>query len=304
MVMDRRQLAKAIDVGTKSTLNAFEIAKNIRALGEEIADDDPKGKMFKNVQLNNSIIFNVMERSEDGLKFSVDTLLYFPYNHDNIYEGGDSVLFSDPVFWEKVNLKTGLEIDNEEGMEIFNYDKKIVEMLKTIPTLDPFLLKNKAIRLGIDEYIHEDYFNISLDEWNKIQAPIRQKIKALVEKALGVGGDGASTPRLSQIESHITKFLNKIWEARDIDGIEDFVLSLDIKPEKAPELFFAWKALCYYEVQFRGLMRDLRQFYSWVGNPVDSTPTDIAQMPFDDREELMRSLRQLRYTLRNGFKRV
>ena len=53
----------------------------------------------------------------------------------------------------------------------------------------------------------------------------------------------------SDIADHVSKFLDKIWEARDIESIESFVDSMDIPRDRAPELFFAWKAICYYQLR-------------------------------------------------------
>ena len=51
-------------------------------------------RCFRNRFLNDSIVFKVVESTVVRGKrtYGVETLIYFPYNHDNIYEGGDSIL--------------------------------------------------------------------------------------------------------------------------------------------------------------------------------------------------------------------
>ena len=168
-------------------------------------------------------------------------------------------------------------------------------MIESLPTLDPFLLKSKAQQLGIEDSIHPNFFNISLEDWNRIQAPIRQKISDLVLKAIGEVNQNDPV-----IEQHVSKFLAKIWEARDVEGIEDFVKALDIPLEKAPELFFAWKAICFYQVQFLSISSHLKNLYAWIGNDNTALPVDLKVLPFDDRQEIKYKLRIVRNRLREN----
>ena len=146
----------------------------------------------------------------------------------------------------------------------------------TLPTLDPFLLKCKAQQTGIEDQLNPAYFNITLEEWNRIQQPIRlKKSRRWCSKALGLREREDAG---AKIEAHVSKFLKKIWEARDIDGIEDFVHSMDMPPDdRAPELFFAWKAICYYQVQFslRSSRILAQALCTWVGDPKMSLPADL-----------------------------
>lgn len=298
MAMDRQQLARAIDVGRSSSLNCFQMTKDIRAQAKTIASDDPRKKLFAISMLNDCIFFKVIETSQQSgqLIYTVETLLYFPFNHDNIYEGGDSVLFSDPKFLPKVYDKTGVDLRSSEDQEKIEHDRPILEMIESLPTLDPFLLKSKAQQLGIEDRIHPNYFNISLDDWRRIQAPIRKKISALVLRA--IGGDADEDDPV--IDQHVSKFLGKIWEARDVDGIEDFVNSLEIPIEKAPELFFAWKAICFYQVQFQSIAPHLKNLYAWIGNDNTALPVDLKILPYDDRQEIKYKLRIVRNRLREN----
>ncbi len=243
MAMNRQQLARAIDVGHFSTLNCFETTKDIAGVAEEIDDDDPLGPMFRNRYLNDSIVFKVDDSVEVNgkRKHSVETLVCFPYNHRNIYEDGDSILVSDLRRAEKLLHKCRLDTVNEEKAEDGRWNIRIMEMIDQLLTLDPFLLKCKAQQQGIEENLNPTYFNISLEEWNRIQKPVREKIDALVRKALGMDGDAtaADADMQNKIEENISKLLKKIWEACDIDGIEDFVRGMKMPPDRSPKLFLA-----------------------------------------------------------------
>lgn len=299
MSMDRQQLARAIDVGRTSTLNCFETTKDIAGIAADIADDDPRGPMFRNRYLNDSIVFKVVESTlvRGKRNYGVETLIYFPYNHENIYEGGDSILVSDRRRAEKLHHKCGLDPNDESRAEDYDWDNAMLEMVDALPTLDPFLMKCKAQQTGIEDQLNPAYFNITLEEWNRIQMPIRHKIEALVRKALGLGHEDAG----AKIEEHVSKFLKKIWEARDIDGIEDFVHSMDMPPERAPELFFAWKAICYYQVQFTQVEPSLRKLFAWVGDPKKSLPADMGGLRYEVQDQIRRELKMLRARLRENY---
>ena len=66
----------------------------------------------------------------------------------------------------------------------------------------------------------------------------------------------------------------KIWEAKDVNGIEPFIQAMQMEPERAPEIFFAWKAVCYYQVRFTGMLEALKTMFKWVGHDQLCFPVD------------------------------
>lgn len=308
MSMDRQQLARAIDVGRSSTLNCFETTKDIAGIAADIADDDPLGSMFRNKYLNDSIVFKVVDSFviKGKRQYGVETLIYFPYNHKNIYEGGDSFLVSDPVRAKKLLDKFGLDPEKDGEAENSAWDNAMMDMIDELPTLDPFLLKCKTQQLGIEDELNEAYYNITLEEWKRIQKPIRQKIDALVRKALGMtDGEQSTDPKVrAKIDQNISKFLKKIWEARDIDGIEDFVYGMEMPPERAPELFFAWKAICYYQVQFSEIEHSLRRLFTWIGDPKMALPIDFPGLNSVVQDQIKTDIKLLRGLFRENYTKI
>lgn len=246
-----------------------------------VRDDDEIGRLFRNKYLNNCIVLKtvVATRHDRRRVYATDTLIYFPFNAKNIYEGGDSVLFSDPRRDELLSQKCGFDPDDPDQRDDIEHDQSLLEMLADIPTLDPFLLREKATQLDLEGEINPVYFNLTQAEWSAFQAPIREKIDALVRKALGV----THNLETSDIAAHVSNFLDKIWEARDIENIEAFVDSMDMPRDRAPELFFAWKAICYYQAQSRALEPSLKRLFQWIGSPSTSMPIDQRTLP----EELL-----------------
>lgn len=295
MPMDRGSLSKVINAGRSTAFNVHEIARRIPA-------DDPVGKLFRNKTLNEAMFFKIMERNETQYSTvsTVQTLMYFPYNLANVYEGGDSILFDDPGFNRMLRVKTGADSKSEESQVDYVMDLEILEMIYSLPTLDPFLLKSKSEQLDLDERIHPYYFNISEQDWKRIRSPIRTKIRTLVRRAYMVDGDVS----VEKMEEHVSRFLTKIWEAKDIVGIEDFVRSMGIPEERAPELFFAWKAICYYQVQFEDFLPQLKSFFAWLGDDKVAVPTDWARLMPDDRDRVEYALLGLRDKVRDTYRSI
>lgn len=296
MPMDRHELMNVINAGRSSAFNVYEIGRKIPA-------DDPIGKLFRNKTLNHTLFFKIMERDSSHYHAisTVQTLVYFPYNLANVYEGGDSVLFDDSSFHQVLQTRTGVDARSEESQVDYVMDLEILEMIYSLPTLDPFLLRSKAEQLDLAERIHPLYFNISEEEWKKIRAPIRTKIRTLVRRA-SMGANGRVS--VDRVEAQVTKFLTKIWEAKDVEGIEDFVRALEISPERAPDLFFAWKAICYYQVQFEEFLPRLRCFFSWLGDDKKAVPVDWARLIHDDRDRMEATLIGLRDKVRGTYQGI
>jgi hypothetical protein len=151
----------------------------------------------------------------------------------------------------------------------------------------------------MDTGIHPAYFDISDQEWDKIRLPIREKISKLVSKALGNTGDGAAANVAR--EQYVERFLMKIWQAKDVEGIEPFVKAMQIAPEKAPEVFFAWKAVCYYQVRFDEILDPLKTMFQWVGHNQLCFPVDFVSLSPEEVRRIKTRRELLREKMREGY---
>ena len=91
----------------------------------------------------------------------VNTIVYFPYDMTNVYDGGESVNFSDGSFHGKLAFKISKSDPTEELLERIGEDMKFLNMFDDMHSLDPFLFKTKAEQLEMDSQIHPAYFAIS-----------------------------------------------------------------------------------------------------------------------------------------------
>ncbi len=291
--MNRSQLRNMIQSGRAVALDCY-------AIGKSVKKDDAPGKLFKNDILNKSVILKRYEPAlaTDPKSVLVNTIVYFPYDYDNVYDGGESVNFSDGAFHGTLAFKIAKGDPTQELLERIGEDMKYLNLFNTMHSLDPFLFKSRAEQNEIDSEIHPAYFAISNTEWDKIRLPIREKISKLVTKALG--GTGESGDNIAR-EQYVERFLTKIWEAKDVDGIEPFIKAMQIPPEKAPEVFFAWKAVCYYQVRFNDMQDNLKALYQWVGHNELCFPVNHVSLLPEEQRKIKDRRASLREKMREGY---
>lgn len=291
--MNRTQLRNMIQSGRAVALDCY-------AIGKSVEKEDKEKLLFKNGLLNKSVL---LKRYEPGLptdphSVMVNTIVYFPYDENAVYDGGESVNFSDGGFHGKLAFKIAKSDPTQELLERIGEDMKFLNMFDSMHSLDPFLFKTKAEQLEIDGEVHPAYFAISDAEWEKIKLPIRDKISKLVSKALdGLGGDTDNLAR----QQYVERFLTKIWEAKDVEGIEPFIKAMQIQPENAPEVFFAWKAVCYYQVRFNDMLNSLKAMFQWVGHNKLCCPMNHLAMLPDERRKFEARREGLREKMRESY---
>lgn len=291
--MDRSQLRNMIDSGRA-------IALDCHAIGQSIPDDDPVGKLFKTRVMNDSILMKRYEPARETARqpVVVTTVVYFPYDSKNVYEGGESLDFNDAAFHSALSMKIAKGDATGELLDQIQADMASLRLLNSMHSLDPFLLKSKAEQQEADGSIHDAYFAISQQEWDKIRLPIRDKIQKLVSKALGAMQEGDDT--LAR-EQYVERFLMKIWEAKDVNGIEPFIQAMQLEPERAPEIFFAWKAVCYYQVRFSSLLEPLKTMFQWAGHNQLCFPVDHVSLSKEEVRNIEEKRTILRQKMREGY---
>lgn len=302
MTMNRSQLRNMIDSGRAIAMDCY-------AIGRNIPKDDPIGPLFETDILNKSVL---MKRYENALPSAkqdviVNTLVYFPYDFDNPYDGGEVLSYGDYSFSQAFEFKFSQGNAKAEQLDMLQRDTEKLRLINSIHSLDPFLLKCSAEQAGIVDQIHDSYFQISQEDWDRIRIPIREKISKLVNMALGLAMEGhyktlEEKKKADEIrQQHVSQFLQKIWEAKDVKGIEPFIKALQISPENAPDIFFAWKAVCYYQTRFKELQADLNEMFQWVGSNSRCQPANANRLSKTEASRLFARRERLRQKMREGY---
>jgi hypothetical protein len=230
-------------------------------------------EILENGQLK-TITFDMTARVEKG---DIATFLYIPFDIEAIAGGGNSLDLSVVRGrTEALYNLTGFRAD-EEGRSIAR-DRRLIELIEELPSLDPFLLRDRLETDGIKA--PEAYFEISESEFQEIKKYILSKFKPITTRVV----DPAS-PKAAEIAE---QFIMKLWEGKDLNYLAPITQVFRIDPEQASEIYYSWKGVTYYEFQYKRGQRTLLGFADWL-HAKGSTPSHYVKASV--RQELEEKVR-------------
>ncbi len=243
--------------------------------------------VVKEAQINRSIPRNGCKRTAVATK-SVGTKLYFPYDTENIYGGGQSIFADSSKLESALADHAGLQDPNEN--EESARDLQIIECLDNVPSLDPFLVKDKLNIEGIQ--VNELYFNLPQEEWQDIQRFVTDKLKPIIEFVF---------PDNNNEHNRKAKILiKKLWNTKDISSLMPIVDAFDLPIDEASSIFSAWKGIMYYDYEYSRSIEDWKKCIEWLLN--GPSPTDFVD--YERRSFLLMLLQSVRQQYREAWKEV
>lgn len=250
--VNHSDLKAKLESGASRVFNCMQIKRD---LIDGPAAAAAAGLFFGARSLNNVIFIkepNVgghFDPARSNRPLPVRTKIFLPYNQDDPYEGGESVFCDDVKFEAALRHLVG-----RDGVppEVFESDLGRIRLLEQLPSLDPFLLKDKFALAGI--VVNEAYFRISPDDWRHIRAHIRERFAMMCRFASGGRADDAV----------VDKLVDRIWEARDLEPLHPLLAALGLPADRGAEFFHAWKGVSYFDYEFARNNDRLRGFSSWI----------------------------------------
>lgn len=178
MAGDEHFLRPILDAGSSRVFNCNDRLK--RLVEEKVADP-----YFFKIEAMHSLV--LVKEAIPGPTPSdtgkiIGTKLYFPYNRDNIYEGGRSIFYHSPGLFDVLNEQFGLCGEKASDQDIAR-DIKILSVLDQLPSLDGFLMSDALRTERI--VANELYFEVADEERVAIQDYIAKKFLPLVQAAFG-----------------------------------------------------------------------------------------------------------------------
>lgn len=179
------------------------------------------------------------------------TKLVFPYSEAEVYSR-DLQVTGPSIYVGENQYRETLEKHyfENQSIEAMAHDFAVLEVLDDLPSLDPFLIRDKFQSAGLE--IDEHYLQIPLAEWSGIRSSIMDRFRPLARIAFI--GETVSADDLEQA-THV--LVEKMWEAIDLDSLLPLTKALRVDPEKAGSLYYAWKGIVHYDFKITGLMRDV-----------------------------------------------
>ena len=114
------------------------------------------------------------------------TKIFLPYNPHDLRDGGKFAFLGEDDIAEKMKYEFTIDLDDHEDK--FRSDIKLLEIVESLPSLDPFLLKTSIERLNassnaLNFEIDEGYFEISLGDYKQIRGFVTEAFIPLAEAA-------------------------------------------------------------------------------------------------------------------------
>jgi hypothetical protein len=270
-----------LDVGSPRVLNCGVLTRRILA-------EDPSAKLFFTSRPLNDVVLikDTVPESESRLaKGPIGTKLYFPFNGENVYEGGRTIFAHDRHLEAALVESFGQVAITKQALA---EDMRILDILDRLPSLDPFLLKDVFLNAGID--MNATYFDVSKDIWNSIEAFIVQRLEPLVKAAF---------PDTTGSDDKARILIKKIWEARDLEALEPLIDAFRLPKNEALEIFSAWKGINFYAFQTEAGKPLFIDLLTWLKN-LEMPPA----IPAAERNEFKAMLEQSKTQLRNEWQKI
>ncbi len=233
-----------LDVGSPRVLNCNYITRKILA-------EDPNAKLFFRCRPLNNLVL-IKDTDPQSRSAAIGTKLYFPFNENEIYEGGRT------IFVHNKYLEQGL-IDNFGEGDLpkasLDLDMRVLKILDKLPSLDPFLLKDVFINEKID--MNPSYFEVDKILWDQIESYILQGFETLAKAAFP---DALSSDEVAR------KLIEKIWEGRDLEALQPLIIAFRLPQGKELEIFAAWKGINFYGFEYQRALPQMKELSKWLND--------------------------------------
>lgn len=226
-----RHLTGLGGASTSRVLNLMSIA------GNNADNPDHKGKpLFVSQALNRSILLRHRVRSDESYMFStprsVATKIIVPFDEQELRLGGRSFFVGQAGYTETLQ-----QIGNYRDDHSLNRDEEVLRLIDSVPSLDPFLLREHLRINGFD--IADAYFEISLGDRKRMYEYVAKSITSLVQRATG------STPGSYAFSTQ--KLVSALLSSEVDEKLEPLRLTLGLDGRDFREGVFSWRGFLYYK---------------------------------------------------------
>jgi len=283
--VDKKLLKHTLTSGSAKVFNCLELTRSAIEQGES------NDLLFNVRALNYGVFFkeaqtDTQDRDADGASQGpIDTILYFPYDKDRIFDGGASVSLNDRRF--DLVIKEFAQNFGVATHESGRDDKQIMRILRETPSFDPFLLKSNFERHRVP--VPQAYLRITQEEWHEIKEHVRTKILPMVE--FGFSGQVGGASNLKKTD----ELVERIWDGSDISALHPLLAVFSIPMLEADDIIFSWKGVTFFEFQYLKKVKDIQAFALWLkdfSKPIDFIPSVQAEVLSRDLNNVKTKLRQ------------
>jgi len=246
---------------TSRVLNLGQIARNNR--------DDPEHAakpFFRAPAINTAFILKHRMRSDETYLFSsvrsVATKIIVPFDLTDLRAGGRSIFIEQKGFIESLRSAGHYTAENLER------DLAVLRLLNTLPSLDPFLLREHLRNNDIE--VAPCYFEISRGDQQRMHDFVSGELSRLIQLAGGTSNAEASTSRM------VSALLsNKVDEK-----LEPLRMTLGLTGNDFREGVFSWRGFLYYKWSMEKFWPDVMSVLREVNQIQPHGPVSVDQRAF------------------------
>ena len=207
--------------------------------------------LFQNPTLNRCLIIKHRLRRNEIDEFRVRryvaTKIVLPIDGGDLRVGG-RYLFVDQVGFDQT-------LEQSLGIGPTHPDRRVLDLIDELPSLDPFLLREQLRRNG--HAPDPCYFNVSEADLMRMAEFVSSEITPLVDLSMGPGADIAA-------ENPVARLTAKIMSNSAGDDMSALGQTLMLRPDEYEEGIFCWKGFLYYKWALQAITGDI----GWVVDSV------------------------------------
>jgi hypothetical protein len=243
----------------------------------DLASSNP-GRFFHNQILSRAIFLKHNLRPEEKRLFAahrpVETKILVPIDGNRLECGAQSFFIGEYSYARVV--REVLKMNPDKRDQTTGRDLKLLDILRDIPSFDPFIL-SEALRLaGIS--VDQRYFDASYNQMKIASEAVYSDFRPLIEAAIGT----------TATKEQLGRFVDQVWNVTEATSTNLFFETLRIPKSEWHDIVFAWKALLFYRLEMKKVDGKLPYLISAMQNvKLNNNVTGC------DRKELRRIERHL-----------
>jgi hypothetical protein len=200
--------------------------------------------LFRNPRLNRALILKHVVRPNERDLFTRPvtsaTKVILPYAATALELGGVSFMVNEIRFERLLRDAVG----GYEDEAHFQTDAELLRVMASLPSFDPFLMRERLRHLGIDPA--RCYFDLAEADVARMRVFVGKEISQLINLAFASGGRNAG-----DLSHRLAEKLMTDETAKSLDPLRQ---TLRLSGEEYIEGVFAWKGFLYY----KWLMAEIR----------------------------------------------
>ncbi|GBF59313.1 hypothetical protein PbB2_03008 [Candidatus Phycosocius bacilliformis] len=214
---------------------------NLHMVSEEFAEDPQyrEAPFFRDSTLNQAVIIKHRFRSDEAYLVpsggAVGTKIVFPLDRSDLRVGGQFIFINETGYKDSLMNVVGVRGEDLE------HDLETLRLLNTIPSLDPFLVREQLRRHNRTPA--DCYFSISPADTARMLTFTEVEMFPLIKLAYGDGGSDLN-PEL------VGRLANALLSTNADSRLEPLRLTLGLEGIQFRDGIFSWKGFIFYKWQF------------------------------------------------------